>query len=87
MQHEVLLAALGIPGDVIIPVRLPGSSTSSSSCSSLTYQVAPDITFLSAGKSVKTKLLGRPDDFINWQGLCWSERAGTNLVRAERSQT
>jgi hypothetical protein len=43
MQHEVLLAALGMPGDVIVPAY------PSSSSGGMTYAVAPDITFLSAG--------------------------------------
>jgi hypothetical protein len=45
MQHEVLLAALGMPGDVIVPAY----PTSSASSGGMTYAVAPDITFLSAG--------------------------------------
>jgi len=49
MQHEILLAALGMPGDVIVPAY-PASSSSSSSSGGMTYAVAPDITFLSAGK-------------------------------------
>jgi hypothetical protein len=57
MQHEVLLAALGMPGDVIVPAY-PASSSSSSSASSsvgMTYAVAPDITFLSAGTRKRRK--------------------------------
>ena len=50
MQHEVLLAALGMPGDVIVPAYPASSSSSSSSSGGMTYAVAPDITFLSAGK-------------------------------------
>jgi len=48
MQHEVLLAALGMPGDVIVPAY-PTSSASSASSGGMTYAVAPDITFLCAG--------------------------------------
>ena len=48
MHHELLLAAVGCPGDIVVPITASASSASSSyTC---TYEVAPDITFLSAGR-------------------------------------
>ena len=39
MHHEVLLAAVGCPGDIVMPTALGGA-----------YRVAPDISFLSPGQ-------------------------------------
>lgn len=43
MHHEVLLAAVGCPGDIIRPTGHGGASSSS------LYAVAPGVSFLSPG--------------------------------------
>lgn len=47
MHHEVLLAAVGCPGDIIRPTGHGGASSSS------LYAVAPDVSFLSPGTRVR----------------------------------
>lgn len=49
MHHEILLAALGCPGDIIIPTN-KNRKDAPPPHGCLVFEVAEDITFLSTGK-------------------------------------